>query len=123
MPINSRCAGWSAGNERGDDGIDDSLRFQVDGLRIEYGRRQDKYSFGSLERGSQCNSVLHLCNCNFTAAGHPFFTLAYIKSGKPVQILPDWAAERFPLYAYHHSRQHPPAKIRAFLDFVREIAA
>jgi DNA-binding transcriptional LysR family regulator len=48
---------------------------------------------------------------------------AWLKSGKLVQILSDWAEERYPLYAYHHSRHHPPAKIRAFLDFVKEIAA
>jgi DNA-binding transcriptional LysR family regulator len=47
---------------------------------------------------------------------------AWLKSGKLVQMLPDWAEERYPLYAYHHSRHHPPAKIRAFLDFVKEIA-
>lgn len=35
-----------------------------------------------------------------------------------VQVLPDWADERWPLYAYHVSRHHPPAKVRAFLDFV-----
>jgi DNA-binding transcriptional LysR family regulator len=35
-----------------------------------------------------------------------------------VQILPDWADERWPLYAYHVSRHHPPAKVRAFMDFV-----
>jgi DNA-binding transcriptional LysR family regulator len=48
---------------------------------------------------------------------------AWLKSGKLVQILSDWAEERWPLYAYHHSRHHSPAKIRAFLDFVKEIAA
>jgi DNA-binding transcriptional LysR family regulator len=47
----------------------------------------------------------------------------WLKSGKLEQILSDWAEERWPLYAYHHSRHHPPAKIRAFLDFVKEIAA
>jgi DNA-binding transcriptional LysR family regulator len=35
-----------------------------------------------------------------------------------VQVLPDWADERWPLYAYHISRHHPPAKVRAFMDFV-----
>jgi DNA-binding transcriptional LysR family regulator len=35
-----------------------------------------------------------------------------------VQILADWAEERFPLYAYHPSRHLPPAKVRAFLEFV-----
>jgi len=35
-----------------------------------------------------------------------------------VQVLPDWADERWPLYAYYVSRHHPPAKVRAFVDFV-----
>jgi DNA-binding transcriptional LysR family regulator len=39
-----------------------------------------------------------------------------------VQILPDWSDERFPLFAYHPSRHLPPAKVRAFLDFVREVS-
>jgi DNA-binding transcriptional LysR family regulator len=41
-----------------------------------------------------------------------------LASGELVQILPNWAEERFPLYAYHPSRHLPPAKVRAFLDFV-----
>jgi DNA-binding transcriptional LysR family regulator len=41
-----------------------------------------------------------------------------LASGALVQILPDWADERFPLYAYHPSRHLPAAKVRAFLDFV-----
>jgi hypothetical protein len=40
-----------------------------------------------------------------------------------VQILPQWSDERYPLYAYHPSRHLPPVKVRAFLDFVQEIAA
>jgi len=47
----------------------------------------------------------------------------WLKSGKLVQLLPGWAEERFPLYAYYYSRRHPPAKIRAFLNFLAEIAA
>jgi DNA-binding transcriptional LysR family regulator len=41
-----------------------------------------------------------------------------LASGELVQILGEWADERFPLYAYHPSRHLPPAKVRAFLDFV-----
>jgi DNA-binding transcriptional LysR family regulator len=41
-----------------------------------------------------------------------------LASGELVQVLADWAEERFPLYAYHPSRHLPPAKVRAFLDFV-----
>jgi len=41
-----------------------------------------------------------------------------LASGELVQILADWAEERFPLYSYHPSRHLPPAKVRAFLDLV-----
>ena len=47
---------------------------------------------------------------------------AWFASGELVHILPDWSNERWPLYAYHPSRHLPPAKVRAFLDFVQEIA-
>ncbi len=42
----------------------------------------------------------------------------FIARGELVQVLPDWAEERYPLYAYYLSRHLPPAKVRAFLDFV-----
>jgi DNA-binding transcriptional LysR family regulator len=41
-----------------------------------------------------------------------------LKSGALVQLLPDWAEERFPLYVYYVSRHLPPAKVRAFIRFV-----
>jgi DNA-binding transcriptional LysR family regulator len=41
-----------------------------------------------------------------------------IADGRLVQLLPDWADERFPAYAYHRARKLPSAKVRAFLDFV-----
>jgi DNA-binding transcriptional LysR family regulator len=46
-----------------------------------------------------------------------------LASGALVQVLPDWAEERFPLYAYYPSRHLPPSKVRAFLDFIVEIVA
>jgi DNA-binding transcriptional LysR family regulator len=46
-----------------------------------------------------------------------------LASGELLQILPDWAEERFPLYSYYPSRHLPPAKVRAFLDFVLESVA
>lgn len=42
----------------------------------------------------------------------------FVARGELVQVLPDWAEERYPLYAYYLSRHLPPAKVRAFLDFV-----
>jgi DNA-binding transcriptional LysR family regulator len=41
-----------------------------------------------------------------------------IAEGRLVRVLPDWADETYPLYAYHHSAQLMSAKVRAFLDFV-----
>ena len=45
-----------------------------------------------------------------------------LRSGALVQLLPGWAEERFPLYAYHLSRHLPPAKVRAFIDFVLSLS-
>ena len=47
----------------------------------------------------------------------------FLSRGELVQVLPDWSDELYPLYAYHPSRHLPPAKVRAFLDFIQEIAA
>jgi DNA-binding transcriptional LysR family regulator len=41
-----------------------------------------------------------------------------IAGGRLVRVLPDWADERFPLFAYYPSREFLPTKTRAFLDFV-----
>lgn len=41
-----------------------------------------------------------------------------LKSGKLVNLFPDWSDEAFPLYVYHTSRHFVPAKLRAFLDFI-----
>ncbi len=41
-----------------------------------------------------------------------------IREGRLVNLFPDWTDERFPLYAYHPSRYHTPAKTRVFLDFI-----
>lgn len=45
-----------------------------------------------------------------------------LRSGRLVQILPEWADERFALYALYPSRHHLPAKCRVFLDFVAGLA-
>lgn len=46
----------------------------------------------------------------------------FLSSGELVQVLSDWSEELYPLYAYHPSRHLPPAKVRAFLDFIQGIA-
>ncbi|TDK29851.1 LysR family transcriptional regulator [Rhizobium deserti] len=38
-----------------------------------------------------------------------------------VPLLSEWSDETFPLYAYHHASSIVPAKVQAFLEFVREI--
>jgi DNA-binding transcriptional LysR family regulator len=45
-----------------------------------------------------------------------------IEEGRLINLFPDWPDERFPLYAYHPSRHHVPAKTRVFLDFIVALA-
>jgi DNA-binding transcriptional LysR family regulator len=40
-----------------------------------------------------------------------------LASGALVDLFPDWHGERFPLFAFHPSSKHPPAKVRAFVEF------
>jgi DNA-binding transcriptional LysR family regulator len=42
--------------------------------------------------------------------------------GELIELFPDWPDEKFPLFALYPSRHLPPAKLRAFLDFILEIA-
>jgi DNA-binding transcriptional LysR family regulator len=41
-----------------------------------------------------------------------------LKSGKLVNLFPDWSDELFPLYLYHTSRRNVPLKLRTFIDFI-----
>jgi DNA-binding transcriptional LysR family regulator len=41
-----------------------------------------------------------------------------LREGRLVELFPRWHDEQFPLYVFHPSRHLPPAKVRAFLDFV-----
>ena len=43
--------------------------------------------------------------------------------GELIDLFPDWPDESFPLYALYPSRHLPPAKLRAFIDFVLELAS
>ncbi len=45
-----------------------------------------------------------------------------LTDGILVDLFPAWHGERFPLFAFHPSRKHPPAKVRAFVDFCVELA-
>lgn len=42
----------------------------------------------------------------------------YLRAGTLEPVLTDWPDETFPLYVYYPSRNHVPAKVRAFIDFV-----
>jgi len=44
-----------------------------------------------------------------------------LASGALIDLFPAWHGERFPLFAFHPSRKHPPAKVRAFVEFCVEI--
>ena len=45
-----------------------------------------------------------------------------LSEGRVIQLLPDWADETFPLYAYHHASNRISTKVRAFLDFVEGLS-
>jgi DNA-binding transcriptional LysR family regulator len=42
----------------------------------------------------------------------------HLESGALINLFPDWSDERFPLYVYYVSRNHAPAKVRKFIDFI-----
>jgi DNA-binding transcriptional LysR family regulator len=42
----------------------------------------------------------------------------HFKSSALINLFPDWSDERFPLYVYYVSRNHVPAKVRKFIDFI-----
>lgn len=42
----------------------------------------------------------------------------HVKNGALVELFSDWSDERFPLYVYYASRNHVPAKVRRFIDFI-----
>ncbi|MCC8973322.1 LysR family transcriptional regulator [Bradyrhizobium brasilense] len=47
----------------------------------------------------------------------------HLRSGALIELFPDWPDERFPLYVYYASRNHVPAKVRRFIDFITETLA
>lgn len=44
-----------------------------------------------------------------------------LDQGRLIDLFPDWPDETFPLYAIYPSRRHPPAKVRAFIDFCADL--
>ncbi|WP_246153541.1 LysR family transcriptional regulator [Terriglobus albidus] len=47
----------------------------------------------------------------------------HLRSGRLVELFPDWPEERFPLFALYPSRKHLPQRTRAFLEFVEQVAS
>ena len=50
-----------------------------------------------------------------------FGAMDHLYRGRLTELFPDWQDETFPLYVYHPSRHHVPAKVRAFIDFCGEM--
>ena len=50
-----------------------------------------------------------------------FGAMDHLYRGRLVELFPDWPDETFPLYVFHPSRHHVPAKVRAFTDFCSEM--
>ena len=44
-----------------------------------------------------------------------------LASGALIDLFPAWHDESFSLFAFHPSRNHPPAKVRAFINFCVEV--
>jgi DNA-binding transcriptional LysR family regulator len=57
------------------------------------------------------------------ALQHTPYAKDVIAAGRVAQLLPGWSDETFPLYVYHHTTNLMSAKVRAFLEFVRELAS
>jgi len=45
----------------------------------------------------------------------------HLAAGRLIELLSDWEGESFPLYALYPSRHLPPAKVRAFIDFLIQL--
>ncbi len=44
-----------------------------------------------------------------------------LRSGRLVELFPEWSDERFPLYAIYASKLHRAAKVRVFIEFCLQI--
>jgi DNA-binding transcriptional LysR family regulator len=67
-------------------------------------------------------TMLEACLAGYGIAQVMGFGIAdLLEKGRLVELFPDWHDEMFPLHAYRPSRQLPPAKVIAFLDFVDSI--
>jgi hypothetical protein len=44
-----------------------------------------------------------------------------LANGVLIDLFPDWHGERFPLFPFHPSRKHPPAKVWAVVEPCLEV--
>src|SRR5258708_3513162 len=69
----------------------------------------------------QSNSIETLLGAAFEGRGIAMVTscsaVGAIRSGRLVQVLPEWHSGEYPIIALYPHRQHIPAKVRSFLDF------
>jgi DNA-binding transcriptional LysR family regulator len=71
---------------------------------------------------NQLGSVLAACIASQGIAQLlEFHARPLFADGQLVQVLPEWADEVYPLYAYHHAAPLLSARVRAFLDFVVDV--
>jgi DNA-binding transcriptional LysR family regulator len=49
-----------------------------------------------------------------------FDTQHLVENGQLIDLFPDWPGETFPLYVLYPSRNLPPAKLRAFVEFISQ---
>ena len=47
--------------------------------------------------------------------------LLHLNQGTLIELFPDWPDETFPLYALYPSRHLPPARLRAFIEFILDV--
>jgi DNA-binding transcriptional LysR family regulator len=89
----------------------------------EFRRKGDVVEVGATGRVvfNDLQTKLAACVAGQGIAQSVAFGLEQLLAAKQlVQVLPDWAEERYALYSYYPSRHLPPAKVRAFLDFLLE---
>ena len=48
-------------------------------------------------------------------------TQKLLRSGRLIELFPDWPDEVFPLHAIYPSRHHRAAKVRVFTDFCLQL--
>lgn len=92
----------------------------------EFQRRGEAVPFAASGRVTVNDTGSLIAACR-SGAGIAQLLELYVRDelagGDLIQILPDWAEETFPLHAYYRRSELMPAKLRVFLDFVREIVA